>query len=256
MNSVTPAKKFPPMTRLSLPLNPSHPLTVGCVGASAALALLAPHPGSSSLKEQCDIVEIRLDSLTGPIAEQRGLWQKCELPLLFTARRPTEGGIGMLDSAARHGMLQTVMDDADFIDVEVGSANELGDLLSIAQLRGISVILSAHDFQRTPATAALRDTIARARDLGANAAKIACWLNTPDDLARLAGLLAEDHGLPLALMGMGPMAAASRLLLAQLGSVLNYGFLGETETAPGQWSAARLKAAIASVQIIAPNAHR
>jgi 3-dehydroquinate dehydratase I len=45
-------------------------------------------------------------------------------------------------------------------------------------------------------------------------------------------------------VGMGPLAAVSRLLCAQCGSVLNYGYLGETPTAPGQWDAASLKAAI------------
>jgi 3-dehydroquinate dehydratase-1 len=42
-------------------------------------------------------------------------------------------------------------------------------------------------------------------------------------------------------MGMGRFAAVSRLLCAQCGSVLNYGFLGTTPTAPGQWPAAQLK---------------
>jgi 3-dehydroquinate dehydratase-1 len=46
-------------------------------------------------------------------------------------------------------------------------------------------------------------------------------------------------------MGMGPLAPVSRLLCAQCGSVLNYGFLGETATAPGQWDSALLKTAIA-----------
>jgi 3-dehydroquinate dehydratase-1 len=45
-------------------------------------------------------------------------------------------------------------------------------------------------------------------------------------------------------MGMGVLAPVSRLLCAQCGSVLNYGFLGETPTAPGQWDSALLKQAI------------
>ena len=45
-------------------------------------------------------------------------------------------------------------------------------------------------------------------------------------------------------MGMGPLAPASRLLAAQLGSVLNYGYLGSEPTAPGQWSARFLKEAV------------
>jgi 3-dehydroquinate dehydratase-1 len=41
-------------------------------------------------------------------------------------------------------------------------------------------------------------------------------------------------------MGMGALGRVSRLLLAQLGSVLNYGYLDQA-TVPGQWPAARLR---------------
>ena len=46
-------------------------------------------------------------------------------------------------------------------------------------------------------------------------------------------------------MGMGPLAPASRLLAAQCGSLLNYGYLGTGSTAPGQWPARLLKEALA-----------
>jgi len=77
--------------------------------------------------------------------------------------------------------------------------------------------------------------------------KAAAKLHSPADLAALAAFQQADHGLPKALMGMGPLAPVSRLLCAQYGSVLNYGYLGQTPTAPGQWSAARLKDAIAAL---------
>jgi 3-dehydroquinate dehydratase-1 len=41
-------------------------------------------------------------------------------------------------------------------------------------------------------------------------------------------------------MGMGGLGRVSRLTLAKLGSLLNYGFLGEAN-APGQWPARQLK---------------
>ena len=41
-------------------------------------------------------------------------------------------------------------------------------------------------------------------------------------------------------MGMGPLGKVSRLLFAQLGSVLNYGFLHEAQVS-GQWEATLLK---------------
>jgi 3-dehydroquinate dehydratase-1 len=72
-------------------------------------------------------------------------------------------------------------------------------------------------------------------------------LESPADLARLAEFQLEDHGLPVATMGMGPLAPVSRLLCAQCGSVFNYGFVGKTATAPGQWESALLKRAISKL---------
>ncbi|MNL80502.1 3-dehydroquinate dehydratase [compost metagenome] len=74
--------------------------------------------------------------------------------------------------------------------------------------------------------------------------KAAARLATPSDIARLADFQLADHGLHIATMGMGPLAPVSRLLCAQSGSVLNYGFIGETPTAPGQWSADFLGGAV------------
>ena len=44
-------------------------------------------------------------------------------------------------------------------------------------------------------------------------------------------------------MGMGPLGAEARPEMMKLGSILNYGFLGETATAPNQWPVAKLRAA-------------
>jgi len=60
----------------------------------------------------------------------------------------------------------------------------------------------------------------------------------------LADFQLTDHGLAVSSMGMGPLAPVSRQLLAQCGSVLNYGYLGNAATAPGQWDSALLKTAI------------
>jgi len=42
------------------------------------------------------------------------------------------------------------------------------------------------------------------------------------------------------------------LLCAQCGSLFNYGYLGNTATAPGQWDSALLKTAIERLEIFKP----
>jgi 3-dehydroquinate dehydratase-1 len=47
-------------------------------------------------------------------------------------------------------------------------------------------------------------------------------------------------------MGMGPLGRLSRLVLAQAGSCLNYGYL-RAANAPGQWSAKELSDLLAKL---------
>ena len=199
-----------------------------------------------TVRDACDIAEIRLDLLAKDSdVVEASAWRHLEgIPLLFTARRGDEGGSGDLSTTARIVLLETALDDAACIDIEVASIPEMKGLLQILQSRGIPWIASFHDFGKLPETTVLADAASRAQAAGAAAFKAAAMLRSPDDMARLADFQLADHGIPVATMGMGPLAPVSRLLCAQCGSVLNYGYLGETPTAPGQWDAAFLKQAI------------
>jgi len=202
---------------------------------------------ATGTRAACDIVEIRLDLIRDENdPDNPAPWRHLrENPLLFTARRPDEGGARALDTATRSDLLEAVLDDAACLDIEVASIGEMGKLLENLATRGIPWVASFHDFGKLPDPAALLDAVSRARDAGASAFKMAAMLRGPADLARLAEFQLADHRLPVATMGMGPLGAVSRLLCAQCGSALNYGYLGTTATAPGQWDATALKEAIA-----------
>ena len=231
------------MTVAAFRLTDGRPRVVGSIGSTLELNALRASGGHPA----CDIVEIRLDLLT-PDGDglQPAPWQPwCELPLLFTARRFEEGGHRALSAAERIGLLEPILAHAACLDIEVASIVEMDALLHDLATRGIPWIASFHDFDRLPATAVLEAAARRALDAGAAAFKAAARLHQVSDLARLAEFQLADHGLPVATMGMGPLAAVSRLLCAQCGSVLNYGYLGTTATAPGQWDAALLQQTIA-----------
>jgi len=202
---------------------------------------------AASLRSSCDLVEIRLDLLiSGGGRVESSAWAHLEaMPLLFTARCGEEGGHGDLSAEQRMDLLESALDDAACIDIEVASIVEMKSLLETLQSRGIPWIASFHDFGKLPETTVLAAAASRALAAGASVFKAAAMLHSPADLARLADFQLADHGIPVATMGMGPLAPVSRLLCAQCGSVLNYGYLGKTPTAPGQWDAAFLKQAIA-----------
>ena len=202
--------------------------------------------GLEAVREACDVAEIRLDLLVpDDFKNDSAPWgHLSEIPLLFTARREDEGGARPLCPADRMDLLRNVLDQAACVDVEVASIREMEAILAEMADRGVPWIASYHDFNGLPPTADLERAAEQAKAAGAAVFKAAARLAAPADLARLADFQLADHGVPVATMGMGPLAPVSRLLCAQCGSVLNYGYLGNTATAPGQWDAALLKQVI------------
>ena len=218
---------------------------VGSIGDLAALTDATP----ASLASQCDIAEIRLDLFHMEFsAKGAELWRHLlPFPLLFTARRHDEGSPYKLDLATRTKMLRVALPDASLIDIEARSASEMAVLISEIGAEGLPWIASYHDFAQMPSRQKLATHTEIAREAGATAFKAAARLRTMDDLTALAHFQMCDTGIPLATMGMGVLAPVSRLLCAQAGSVLNYGYVGETATAPGQWSAKQLRESILSL---------
>ena len=144
-------------------------------------------------------------------------------------------------------MLSAALPDASLIDIEERSASVMADLISHISAEGVPWVASFHDFNEMPSRQKLETHAEIAREAGASAFKAAARLRTLDDLTALAEFQMSDAGIPLSTMGMGALAPVSHLLCAQAGSVLNYGYVGETTTAPGQWSARRLGECIRSL---------
>ncbi len=223
------------------PARGNLPLVVAAVWSEgtrrAALALRVP--GAP------DLLELRVDGFAQDPARLDALAAGATRPLIVTVRDPAEGGLdAALDAGARRSLYERFLPVASWVDIEVRSLPALAAVAVQARERGGQLIASFHDFGGTPTTRRLRTLADRAAAAGADVFKVATTTRTPGDLARLLDLLGRDHGLPLAVMGMGPLGKVSRLALAAAGSVLNYGYLGGGAQVPGQWPAARLRARI------------
>lgn len=218
-----------------------RPNIVGSFGQSASIATTSAEAAATA----ADLLEIRLDLMVADgLRPERGMWSHLlGMPLLFTARRKEEGSPIELGHTQREDLIRLVIEDAALIDIEVASIGEMSAVTEELRHIGLPWVASYHDFDKLPSTSALEAAAAMAKDAGAAVFKAAAKMTSPADIARLAEFQAGDHGLPVATMGMGPLAPVSRLLCAQYGSVLNYGYIGETPTAPGQWSATFLKQA-------------
>ena len=187
-----------------------------------------------------DYLEWRADFLGDKIP-------KSHIPWIITARHPLEGGKNALTQSRRRELLLSLLPSAALVDIEARSLAGLKDVVACAKNNGVGIIASFHDFKKTPTTSRLREVIRRAKDSGASVVKIATRTTTPKDVSRLLDLW-NATPLPLAIMGMGPLGMSSRLLFANCGSALNYGWL-HSPNVPGQWSAAELRTMITKIGV-------
>ncbi len=220
-------------------LERGRPLVVGSIGGMQALL----DTTAEQARVACDVVELRLDHLRQAPPESWSHLRK--MPLLFTARRIEEGGAKDCPQEQRCAMMEAVLDEASLIDIEVASIPQMTRLIDQLKERDIPWIASFHDFTQLPDDQLIESELERAKAAGAACFKVAATLDGPGSMARLARFQMRNHGMAVASMGMGPLAPVSRLLCAQAGSLLNFGYLGSQPTAPGQWDARSLKEAMA-----------
>ncbi len=184
----------------------------------------------------CNAVELRLDALPAQLTPSDILTHHAHKPTLLTYRHRDEGGLRAIAEDARRDTMHELLSMAHAIDWEIGHMSTAQALIEEARNASVLLVASHHDFQKTPPLALLQEREAYARERGADVVKFAFRLNSLDDM--LTGIrLLESRSGPLAVMGMGALGPTSRLLYAQYGSALIYGYLGGRASAPGQWSA-------------------
>ena len=198
----------------------------------------------SATMQACDIMELRADTLPADLHPEEVLALSRPKPVLLTTRHIEEGGMRHMSEDERVQLASLLLPMAAAIDWEIAHMETASPLLDSARKQGCVIIASAHDFEQTPTLDTLRALTERALSLGADVVKFAFRLHSMQDLQVGVDLLNQYQPHRMAVMGMGPLGATSRLIYNQYGSVLTYGYLGNTPTAPGQWSAALCKSAV------------
>lgn len=199
------------------------------------------------LRRPPDFFELRLDALLPLLDEVEEKLEALPAPLIITARPPHEGGHHPLTVPRRRELHLRFLPHATCVDLELRSLNSLRRVFERAGELGVQRILSFHDFARTPSLPRLHRLAAAARAAGAEIFKVATQVSSETELQRLLDFLitSRKQHLPVSVMGMGKFGRASRVLLVQHGSALNYAHLGSTAV-PGQLSLPELRRASSS----------
>jgi len=162
--------------------------------------------------------EIRLDAMDEPPRDLGPIFSGASA--LVATCRP-----GRLSDGERLNLLTASVEaGASFVDVELDSDREYREtIVGKCRSKGCRVIISHHDYEKTPGREELVRIIAACFRSGADITKIACRVNSNKDAARLMGLL--DSDLPLVVIGMGPQGAITRIVAPLLGSPFTYAAL-------------------------------
>lgn len=194
---------------------------------------------TSSAEKVCDIAEVRLDHV-GTANDWLSRCKSIEAvgtPVILTLRTASEGGKSLLDNNERKSIYESALPAVSAIDVEFKSG--LADSLhNAAKTFGKALVVSFHDFEKTPSLQELSDIISNAAKHAA-VVKISTFVTSDSDLTTLRSLLQNDWPVPLCVIGMGPLGTSTRVSFASAGSCLTYGYL-DVPAAPGQLPARTL----------------
>lgn len=170
-----------------------------------------------------------------------------EKPILATFRTKQEGGEKAIDKAAYVALNNMIADsgDADLIDVELFSGDEeVKSIVAHAHAKQVYVIMSNHDFAKTPSYEEIITRLCKMQDLGADIPKIAVMPTCKSDvltLLRATNDMYEHHAdRPIITMSMAGTGVLSRLCGEVFGSALSFGAANKA-SAPGQMAVEDLK---------------
>jgi 3-dehydroquinate dehydratase I len=214
----------------------SVPRVVGTLSEKTAFFSL-----DSRKPAECDIIEARLDMIG---ADAHGWMERCRAlesagrPVLLTLRLVADGGKWTAPDKERESIFTKALENLSCIDVEMNSALCRG-LCRKAEEMNKKVVVSWHDFKKTPGGRELKERLKRMLANACAIPKIATMINRPADIRTLLDLLEVEPDRPVCIIGMGSRGIKTRVAFPCVGSCLAYGYL-DSSVAPGQLSSSEL----------------
>jgi len=162
------------------------------------------------------------------------------IPIIFTLRSLKEGGEKEVTREYYIKLNKEIIRTKliDIVDIELfNDKQHIEDIVLTAEENGVAVILSSHDFEKTPLKEEMLDKFQRAVSLGAHIFKLAVMPNSTEDVINLleaTRIMKECYGnIPIVTMAMGKRGLISRISGEIFGSAITFGS-GKEVSAPGQ----------------------
>ena len=178
--------------------------------------------------QNVELAEIRLDEVDLKDNEIKELFAS-PASLIATCRPgkiPDEDRLKLLKKAIEAG--------AKYVDIELEMPDAFKEeIRKSAKKHNCNVIISYHNFEKTPPTRELEEILEWCFESKADIAKIACKSNSKSDNARILSLYNDEGNLVA--IGMGEEGKITRIAAPLLGAPFTYASVSKgKETAEGQ----------------------
>ncbi|WHZ03609.1 type I 3-dehydroquinate dehydratase [Neobacillus sp. YX16] len=163
-----------------------------------------------------------------------------DIPLVFTFRSAKEGGEKEVSTEYYFDLNKAMAASGqiDIVDIELfNDGEEIKSVISAAHDNKVYVIISNHDFDKTPDKEEIISRLRKAQNLGGDLPKIAVMPKSAADVLTLldaTNTMNEQYAdRPIITMSMAGKGVISRLAGEIFGSALTFG-AAEKASAPGQ----------------------
>ena len=207
-----------------------------------------------------DLAEFRIDLLNFASDRKQVIALGHELkqilgtkPLIATIRTHNEGGQLTISDTDYGKTYQAYLQQPfmDMLDVEMFRDQQIvNDTVKMAHAKKVLIVMSNHDFQKTPSESEIIKRLLKQDELGADILKIAVMPQNKQDVFTLMNAtlkVSQQSKKPLLTMSMGKLGTISRIATANMGGSFSFGMIGEA-SAPGQIDVTQLKQFLKTVQ--------
>lgn len=191
--------------------------------------------------KKSDYAELRLDFLKPiQIPDALELVKKKMRSCVCTLRPSSEGGKFEGTEQERISILKLIAEYHPFLlDVEFETISKNKNLHNYIKKTKTDVLVSWHDFKKTPDSSSLRKRLRQMRKFS-KYIKIVTSAKNQNDSSNILSLYNDSKNTNLIAFSMGDFGKTSRILCLYLGSPFTYVSLGKP-IAPGQFSIDQLK---------------
>lgn len=251
----------------------AEPVALAAQTQPAATAVQTIVPITAKTKEQAlaqaqviantadaDLAEFRIDLLSFASDTKQVIALGHELKkilgnksMIATIRTKNEGGQLEISDADYGKTYQAYLKNPfmDWLDVEMFRDQKVvSEIVQKAHQKKVLVVMSNHDFQKTPSQDEIEKRLLKQDQMGADVLKIAVIPKSKQDVFTLMNAtlkVSQQTPKPLLTMSMGQLGTISRVATANMGGSYSFGMIGQA-SAPGQIDVTKLKQILQTVQ--------